>query len=61
MSNTEDNVDEHEHDSSDNEKYESLLTNPSYLSSTMKVRNKMRSKFFREAFSNFLSIHSVFC
>jgi len=40
MSNTEDNFDEHEHDSSDGEgskkAYENLLSNPSYLSSSMK-------------------------
>lgn len=51
MANTEDNFDEHEHDSSDNEgskkAYENLLSNPSYLSSSMKVRNKMRFKIWR--------------
>lgn len=40
MSNTEESYDDHGHDSSDGDEkkaYESILSNPSYFSATMKV------------------------
>lgn len=66
MSNKEESYDENEHDSSDGEDskktYESLLSNPSYFSSAMKVRNKMRfSLFFVRNMSEVQINYSAFC
>lgn len=53
MSNTEDNFDDHERDSSDGEEkkgYESILSNPSYFSATMKVSKNCVLTFACETF-----------
>jgi hypothetical protein len=65
MSKTEDNFD-HDESGSDNEDekkaYESLLSNPSYFSSAMKVRKKMRfSFFFAQLPRNFFDDFSECC
>ena len=61
MSNTEDNFDDN--DSSDAEgtkkAYESLLSNPSYFSTAMKV--KMRFNFFLASMLNFSTSYSACC